>query len=73
MHVLCDSLHISPDEVMALGDHDIDAPLLRAAGLGIAVGNASPIARAAADEVTASCDEDGVAHAIYRHIEEVQE
>ena len=68
MHVLCDSLHISPDEVMALGDHDIDAPLLRAAGLGIAVGNASPIARAAADEVTASCDEDGVAHAIYRHI-----
>ena len=41
----CDSLHISPDEVMALGDHDIDAPLLRAAGLGIAVGNASPIAR----------------------------
>ena len=68
MHVLCDSLHISPDEVIALGDHDIDAPLLRAAGLGIAVGNASPIARAAADEVTASCDEDGVAHAIYRHI-----
>lgn len=68
MHVLCDLLHISPDEVMALGDHDIDAPLLRAAGLGIAVGNASPIARAAADEVTDSCDEDGVAHAIYRHI-----
>ena len=38
MHVLCDSLDISPDEVMALGDHDIDAPLLRAAGLGIASG-----------------------------------
>ena len=72
MHVLCDSLYISPDEVMALGDHDIDAPLLRAAGLGIAMGNASPIARAAADEVTDSCDADGVAHAIYRHIREVQ-
>lgn len=72
MHVLCDSLHISPNEVMALGDHDIDAPLLRAAGLGIAMGNASAEARAAADEVTDSCDEDGVAHAIYRHIEEVQ-
>lgn len=72
MHVLCDSLHISPNEVMALGDHDIDAPLLRAAGLGIAMGNASPIARAAADELTDSCDADGVAHAIYRHIEEVQ-
>lgn len=72
MHVLCDSLHISPDEVIAMGDHDIDAPLLRAAGLGIAMGNASPIARAAADEMTDSCDADGVAHAIYRHIGEVQ-
>lgn len=72
MHVLCDSLDITPDEVMALGDHDIDAPLLRAAGLGIAMGNASPIARAAADEVTDSCDADGAAHAIYRHIREVQ-
>ena len=68
MHVLCDSLDITPDEVMALGDHDIDAPLLLAAGLGIAMGNASPIARAAADEVTDSCDADGAAHAIYRHI-----
>ena len=72
MHVLCEALGLTPDEVMALGDHDIDAPLLRAAGLGIAMGNASPIARAAADEVTDSCDGDGVAHAIYRYIREVQ-
>lgn len=72
MYVLCEALDITPDEVMALGDHDIDAPLLRAAGLGIAMGNASPIARAAADELTDSCDADGAAHAIYRHIREVQ-
>ena len=72
MHALCEALGLTPDEVMALGDHDIDAPLLRAAGLGIAMGNASPIARAAADEVTDSCDADGAAHAIYRHIREVQ-
>ena len=72
MHVLCEALGLTPDEVMALGDHDIDASLLRAAGLGIAMGNASAEARAAADEVTDSCDEDGAAHAIYRHIEEVQ-
>ena len=72
MHVLCEALGLTPDEVMALGDHDIDAPLLRAAGLGIAMGNASPIARAAADELTDSCDADGAAHAIYRHIREVQ-
>lgn len=71
MCALCEALGLTPAEVIALGDHDIDAPLLRAAGLGIALGNASAEARAAADEVTASCDEDGVAHAIYRHIEEV--
>ena len=72
MHALCKSLGITPDEVIAMGDHDIDAPLLQAAGRGIAMGNASPIARAAADEMTDSCDADGVAHAIYRHIGEVQ-
>ena len=72
MRVLCEALGFTPAEVIALGDHDIDAPLLRAAGLGIAMGNASAEARAAADEVTASCDEDDTAHAIYRHIEEVQ-
>lgn len=72
MRALCEALGLTPDEVMALGDHDIDAPLLRAAGLGIAMGNASPIARAAADELTDSCDADGAAHAIYRHIREVQ-
>ena len=33
----------------------------------IALGNASAEARAAADEVTASCDEDGAALAIERH------
>ncbi len=71
MHALCQALGISPAEVIAMGDHDIDAPLLRAAGLGIAMGNASPTARTAADEVTETCDEDGVAHAIYRHIREV--
>ena len=72
MRALCEALGLTSAEVIALGDHDIDAPLLRAAGLGIAMGNASAEARAAADEVTASCDEDGAAHAIYRYIEEVQ-
>lgn len=72
MRALCEALGLTPAEVIALGDHDIDAPLLRAAGIGHRMGNASAEARAAADEVTDSCDEDGVAHAIYRHIEEVQ-
>ena len=72
MHALCRSLNITPTEVIAMGDHDIDAPLLRAAGLGIAMGNGSSTAKAAADALTDPCGEDGVAHAIYRYIKEVR-
>jgi hypothetical protein len=43
-----------------------DVPLLRFAGLGVAVANAHPDVLAAADEVTASNDEDGVALVLER-------
>ena len=62
---------IDPGEIMALGDSGNDADMLRAAGLGIAMGNALPDVKAAADEVTLSCEEDGVAEAIRRHVLEV--
>ena len=35
--------------------------MLRDAGVGIAMANAEPEAKAAADRLTCSCDEDGVA------------
>lgn len=50
--------------VIALGDSDNDLEMLRYAGVGVAMGNAAPHIRDAADRVTASCDEDGVAIAI---------
>jgi hydroxymethylpyrimidine pyrophosphatase-like HAD family hydrolase len=52
---------------MAIGDSSNDVEMLAAAGLGIAMGNASAAARAAADEVTASVREDGVLAAFRRH------
>lgn len=52
------------DAVMALGDSGNDAALLKAAGLGIAMGNASAVARHAADAVTAANYEGGAALAI---------
>jgi len=58
---LCAHIGITPAQVVAFGDNDNDAEMLRAAGLGVAVGNATDVCRAAADRVTASCDEDGVA------------
>ena len=57
---------IAPDEVVAFGDGINDAELLRWAGLGVAVANAHPDALAAADEVTASNEDDGVALVLER-------
>jgi Cof subfamily protein (haloacid dehalogenase superfamily) len=47
--------------VIAIGDGENDLPLLREAGLGVAMANGAEVTRAAAHYVTASHDEDGVA------------
>ena len=52
------------DNCMALGDGTNDLSMIEAAGLGVAMSNAHPLVIAAADHVTASNDEDGVAKAI---------
>ena len=51
-------------EVVAVGDDVNDIPMLRAAGLSFAMGNASDEVKAAASAVTASNDEHGVAEAL---------
>lgn len=53
-------------DVAAFGDMPNDLELVRWAGLGVAVANAHPALKEAADEVTASNDEDGVALVIER-------
>lgn len=63
---LADSLGIPMAQVMALGDAGNDLPMLTAAGVGVAMGNAAPEVLAAARYVTASNAEDGVARAIER-------
>lgn len=63
---LCESLGIAASEVMAFGDMPNDLPMLRWAGRSVAVANAHPEVLAAADEVTSSCDEDGVARVLER-------
>ena len=49
---------------MAFGDAENDIPMLRAAGVGVAMGNADPAVKAAADMVTLSNNEDGIAAAL---------
>lgn len=57
---------IEPDEVVAFGDMPNDTTMLTWAGLGVAMGNAHPEVVAAADEVTASNVDDGVARVVER-------
>lgn len=61
---LCRQLGIDPSETVAIGDGENDIPMLRAAGLGIAMGGAADAVRAAADLVTLTNDENGVAAAL---------
>ncbi len=61
---LAQSLGITMDQVMTLGDQDNDIPMLKAAGWGIAMGNASEETKKAARFVTASYAEEGFARAL---------
>ncbi|HKP39663.1 HAD family hydrolase [Mycobacterium sp.] len=63
---LAHPLGITAEDIVAFGDMPNDVPMLRWAGLGVAMGNAHPDAVAAANEVTASNSDDGVARVLER-------
>lgn len=54
-------LNISPDEIIAFGDSENDVSMIKAAGLGVAVSNAADCVKEAADEITDTNDNFGVA------------
>lgn len=64
-------LGISREETIAFGDAENDLPMLEFAGVGVAMGNAVEAVKAAADEVTASNDDEGIALSLYRHLPEL--
>ncbi len=57
----CNIMGLSKEEVIAFGDGNNDIEMLDIAGLGIAVGNATPECMAHSDYVVGRHDEDGVA------------
>ena len=60
----CAVLGVAPAEAIAFGDAENDIPMLLAAGIGVAMTNAAPAVKAAADYVTLSNNEDGIAAAL---------
>lgn len=61
---LAEYLNIQPQKCFAVGDYDNDISMLKAAGVGIAVSNASVGAKEAADFVTVSNEENALAKVI---------
>ena len=64
LEMLCRRLGLAPEKAMAFGDGTNDISMLRAAGTGVAMGNAPDCVRQAADHVTGCCDDCGVAQAL---------
>jgi Cof subfamily protein (haloacid dehalogenase superfamily) len=61
---------IAEDEICAVGDDVNDIPMIRQAGLGVAMGNALPAVKAAADRIAPGHDEDGLAMVVEWLLEE---
>ncbi|PAV31231.1 phosphoglycolate phosphatase [Virgibacillus profundi] len=65
---VCKELEIDMGEVVAIGDSLNDLPLLRTAGLGVAMGNAVDAIKEAADVITDTNQNEGVAKAIEAYV-----
>ena len=65
---ICAMCKIQLEEVIAFGDDYVDIGMLEVCGKGVAMGNAQPEVKAAADYITATNDEDGLVQVIDRFI-----
>lgn len=63
----CAAKGIPLEAVMAFGDNGNDITMLSAAGLGVAMGNGIPEAKEAADVVTATNDDEGIARILEQY------
>lgn len=61
-------LNLKPEEVIGVGDHHNDLPLLSSVGLKVVVANAPKEVQAIADYVAPSLEDDGVADVIEKFI-----
>lgn len=65
---LTEHLHLTAENVLAIGDSDNDLDMLQWAGISVAMGNGNQHAKNVADYVTASNNDDGVAEALLRFL-----
>jgi len=61
LRFLCQHFSITPEQVVAVGDHVNDLDMIEFAGLGVAMGNAQDEVKKVADLTIGHHDEDGLA------------
>jgi hydroxymethylpyrimidine pyrophosphatase-like HAD family hydrolase len=66
LQAVAEELGLAPDDFLAVGDSENDAPTFEVAGRSVAVGNADERALAAADHVTEASFADGFLEAVER-------
>lgn len=61
---LKEKMQIKTEEIVAIGDNVNDKKMIENAGLGIAMGESTPVIKNVANQITGSNNEDGVAQAL---------
>ena len=59
---------IEKEQIISFGDSISDIPMLKASGIGVAMGNSASQVKDIADDITLSNDEDGVAEYIEKYL-----
>ncbi len=68
MEALTAHLGLTPEQVICVGDADNDLEMIKYAGLGVAMANATDEIKAHANYITTSNDQDGVAHVFEKYV-----
>ena len=65
--IVAEKYGILMEDIICIGDSGNDVHMIEEAGLGVAMANARSEAKAVADEITLSNEENGVAHIINKY------
>ena len=68
LEFVCDKMGISLDEVLAIGDDQVDKEMLESVGVGIAMGNSPGYVKDVADDVAPSCLDQGFSWAVDKYL-----
>lgn len=68
IHWLAEHFHLDKEQIMVIGDGGNDIDMFQVAGFSVCMGNGQAAAKAAADYIGLSNDQNGVADALYRFV-----